>query len=133
MPSPPAERAHIIVYVRDPPAALAFWRQVLGAEPELDVPGMTEFRLASGAILGLMHDRAITRLLGPSVDPAASRGTIRAELYLVVADPAGMHARALAGGARELSPLQSRDWGDDVAYSRGPDGMVLAFARRSSP
>ena len=67
--------------------------------------------------------------------PCASspRGPSPAEgdrLYLLVDDPAAFHARALAAGARELSPLQARDWGDAAAYSLDPDGHVLAFARR---
>ena len=61
-------------------------------------------------------------------DPAAGRGTPRAELYVVVDDPAGHHARALAAGAVELSPLAARDWGHRVAYSMDPDGHVLAVA-----
>ncbi|NUQ54781.1 MAG: glyoxalase, partial [Dehalococcoidia bacterium] len=64
--------------------------------------------------------------------PAQGTGIPRAELYLVVDDPAACHARALAAGAVELSPLAARDWGDEAAYSQDPDGHVLAFARRSA-
>ncbi len=38
--------------------------------------------------------------------------------------------RAIAAGARELSPLAPRDWGDEAAYFADPDGNVLAVARR---
>lgn len=126
----PATRAHFILYVADQKAAAAFYAAVLGARPELDVPGMTEFRLAGGAVLGLMPAAGIKRLLGAALpDPAQARGVPRAELYLLVADPAALHARALAHGARELSPLSPRDWGHAAAYSLDPDGHVLAFAR----
>lgn len=50
------------------------------------------------------------------------------ELYLVVKDAAVYHARALAAGARKLSPLTLRDWGHLAAYSLDPDGHVLAIA-----
>jgi len=120
---------HLILYVEDPARSLEFYRAVLGAEPQLDAPGMTEFGLPGGAVLGLMPESGIRRLLGPALpDPASARGVPRAELYLVVEDPARVHARALAAGARELSPLQSRDWGAEVAYSLDPDGHVLAIA-----
>jgi uncharacterized glyoxalase superfamily protein PhnB len=46
----------------------------------------------------------------------------------VVDDPAAYHQRALAAGARELDPPAERSWGARVAYSRDPDGAVLAFA-----
>ncbi len=32
-------------------------------------------------------------------------------------------------GARELSGLEKRSWGDLAAYSLDPDGYVLAFAK----
>ena len=115
-------RAHFIVYVPDQEAAARFFRSVLAAEPRLDVPGRTEFELG-GAVLGLMPEAGIRRLVG--VEPTGNR----AELYLVVDDPAAFHARALAAGARELSPLRRRDWGDEAAYSLDPVGTVLAFAR----
>ena len=126
-------RAHFILYVRDQAASAAFYRAVLGIEPALDVPGMTEFRVTSrDAVIGLMPEAGIKRLLGDALpDPAGARGVPRAELYLVVDDPGAYHARALALGARELSPLSPRDWGHRVAYSLEPDGHVLAFASES--
>ena len=115
-----------ILYVPDQAAAAAFYGAVLGVRPTLDVPGMTEFPLPGGAALGLMPEAGIQRLLPIEVTPRASR----AELYLRVADPAAVHARALAAGAEELSPLLDRDWGERVAYSRAPEGTILAFAAR---
>ena len=122
---------HLILYVRDQAAARRFWEGVLGVPPALDVPGMTEFALGTQAVLGLMPEAGIRSLLGPSLpDPAAARGIPRAELYLVVADPAAYHSRAQAAGATELSPLTRRSWGDDAAYCLDPDGPVVAFAAR---
>ena len=121
---------NLILYVRDQAAATAFYRRVLG-EPSLDVPGMTEFELGQGAVLGLMPEAGIRQLLGGAIqDPASGSGIPRAELYLRVGDPGAWHARALGAGARELSPLAARDWGDEAAYSQDPDGHVLAFARK---
>lgn len=121
--------AHFILYVADQARSAAFYAAALGIAPRLDVPGMTEFALPSGAVLGLMPEAGIARLLGPALpDPAAARGTPRAELYLVVPDAAVRHACALAAGATELSPMRPRAWGHVAAYSLDPDGHVLAFA-----
>lgn len=123
------ETAHFILYVADQERSARFYRAALARAPRLDVPGMTEFDLPGGAVLGLMPERGIARLLGPALpDPATARGIPRTELYLLVADAATPHARALAAGARELSPLSPRDWGHTAAYSLDPDGHVLAFA-----
>ncbi len=122
--------AHFILYVADQKRAAAFYRAALGLEPQLDVPGMTEFGLPGGAVLGLMPERGIMKLLGPALaDPSWASGAPRAELYLLVDDPAGAHQRAIGAGAVELSPPAPRDWGHTAAYSLDPDGHVLAFAR----
>ena len=122
-----------VLYVEDQGRSAAFYAAVLDREPRLDVPGMTEFDLPGGGVLGLMPEAGIARLLGGAVDPAATPGATHDELYLLVDDPAAYHTRALAAGASELSPLALRDWGDVVAYSRDLDGHVLAFARRAGP
>jgi len=116
--------AQFIVYVQDQAASAAFYAQVLGIAPRLDVPGMTEFDLGAGALLGLMPLTGITRLLDVPVRSAP----YRAEIYLLVDDPAAYHKRALQAGARELSPLAARDWGHMAAYSLDPDGYVIVFA-----
>ncbi len=121
--------SHFILYVADQSASSAFYRAALGYAPRLDVPGMTEFDLPGGAVLGLMPESGIVRLLGPALpDPSSARGVPRAELYLLVDEPDQWHQRALAAGARELAALAVRDWGHLAAYSLDPDGHVLAFA-----
>jgi catechol 2,3-dioxygenase-like lactoylglutathione lyase family enzyme len=121
--------AFFILYVADQRRSATFYGQVLGYPPRLDVPGMTEFDLADGAVLGLIPEAGIRRLLGSALpDPARAAGVPRAELYLLVDDAAAPHARALAAGARELSPLSLRDWGHRAAYVLDPDGHVVAFA-----
>jgi catechol 2,3-dioxygenase-like lactoylglutathione lyase family enzyme len=128
--SPPMTifRAHLILYIRDQTVSASFFRAVLHAEPTLDVPGMTEFTLPGGAVLGLMPERGIVRLLGDDIDPARAHGAPRAELYLLVDDSDQYHRRALQAGGREVSAPAERDWGHRVAYSLDPDGHVIAFA-----
>ena len=122
---------HFILYVQDQARSREFYARVLGVGPVLDVPGMTQFRLSGGALLGLMPESGIKRILGESLpDPSAASGVPRSELYLVVEDPEANHSRALAAGAIELSPLRVCDWGDVAGYSLDPDGHVLAFATK---
>jgi catechol 2,3-dioxygenase-like lactoylglutathione lyase family enzyme len=121
-------RAHFILFVRDQQASRRFYEVVLGVAASLDVPGMTELPLGDGAVLGLMPQTGAQRLLG---DAAAGAERARSELYLLVDDPAAHHARALAAGAVELSPLLARDWGHRAAYATDPDGHIVAFAAPS--
>lgn len=121
--------SHFILYVADQARSAAFYRAVLACAPRLDVPGMTELMLPGGAVLGLMPQTGIRKLLGSALpDPAGAAGIPRCELYLVVEQPDTFHQRALAAGAVELSPLLPRDWGHVAAYALDPDGHVLAFA-----
>lgn len=127
-------QTHVILYVQDQARATAFYAAVLSASPRLHVPGMTEFDLPGGAVLGLMPVEGIRRLLGDTLpNPATAAGIPRAELYLLVDDPGDWHARALAAGARELSPIISRGWGHEAGYVLDQDGHVVAFARVSGP
>ena len=125
--------SHFILYVANQDLSAKFYADVLDLPPTLHVPGMTEFSLPGGGILGLMPALGILRILGPRLpDPSAAAGVPRCELYLVSDRPAEYHARALAAGATELSPLLPRNWGHHAAYSLDPDGHVLAFASPSA-
>lgn len=120
---------YFILYVADQEQSAAFFSAVFGFGPRLHVPGMSEFALPGGGVLGLMPEQGIRNLLGPALpDPSSSRGIPRCELYLMVDEPAAWHARSLAAGAKELSPLQPRNWGHLAAYSLDLNGHVLAFA-----
>lgn len=121
--------SHFILYVEDQKRSTDFYCAVLLIEPRLLVPGMTEYALPGGGILGLMPESAIRELLGPALsDPCGAHGTPRSELYLVLAEAESYHSRSLAAGAKELSPMQLRSWGHLAGYSLDPDGHVLAFA-----
>lgn len=121
--------SHFILYVADQARSTVFYAAAFGFGPRLNVAGMSEFALPGGGVLGLMPEQGIRKLLGiAEQEPALDGRSPRCELYLIVGDPAAWHARALAAGARELSPLSLRDWGHAAAYSLDPDGHVLAFA-----
>jgi glyoxalase-like protein len=124
-------KAHIIFYVGNQSQSSDFYRNVLDQNPSLDAEGMTEFVLNDGAVLGLMPETGIKRLLGDAIhDPTLGRGIPRAELYFIVENPQSFYQRALNIGEKSLCPLKLRKWGDQVAYCADLDGHVLAFAKR---
>lgn len=118
-----------ILAVADVARASAFYR---AAFPEwaisVEVPVYTEFTLPGGQRLGVYQREAFARNTG--VLPLAwSEGTTGTEIYLACDDLPAVEARLLQGGARLLSPLAPRPWGEEVAYYADPDGNVLALAR----
>jgi catechol 2,3-dioxygenase-like lactoylglutathione lyase family enzyme len=122
-------KVHTILYVADQKRSTEFYRSLLAVEPALNVPGMTEFQLTEGHVLGLMPEAGIRNLLGAKLpDLARGYGIPRVELYIRVADPEVFHSRALKLGAMELSPVLERDWGDRAGYVLDPDAHVIAFS-----
>ena len=118
-----------ILYVADQAKSKTFYQEVLHLEPSLDVPGMTEFTLENGVLLGLMPNDGIARILGNTLPhPAEGSGIPRCELYLKVENAQSYIDRALRAGAALVSPMLERPWGDLTAYVADPDGHVLAFA-----
>lgn len=122
----------IILFVADQQKSRDFYSSVLQMNPELDVPGMTEFKLIDGLKLGLMPENGIARILSDQTPhPKTGSGIPRCELYLLLDNIDEAYERALKSGAKEISKIQDRDWGDTVGYLSDPDGHLIAFAKRT--
>jgi len=121
----------IILFVADQQKSRDFYSSVLQMNPELDVPGMTEFKLIDGLKLGLMPENGIARILSDQTPhPKTGSGIPRCELYLLLDNIDEAYERALKAGAKEISKIQDRDWGNAVGYLSDPDGHLIAFAKR---
>jgi len=102
----------IILFVADQQKSRDFYSSVLQMNPELDVPGMTEFKLIDGLKLGLMPENGIARILSDQTPhPKTGNGIPRCELYLLLDNIDEAYERALKAGAKEISKIQDRDWG----------------------
>ena len=120
----------IIIYVSDQKRSKAFYQAVLEIGPVLDVPGMTEFELPGGLLLGIMPEDGIARILGDAVPhPGTGNGIPRCELYLPVDDPDASYKKLIQKGGTGISSAEKRSWGHVVAYGTDPDGHILAFAK----
>jgi catechol 2,3-dioxygenase-like lactoylglutathione lyase family enzyme len=123
----------LIFYVKNQEESKKFYQELLGYEPRLDVPGMTEFQLTDQVIVGLMPEKGIVRILEGNIpDPALANGIPRSELYLYVDEPEEYYERLVASGGTGISRTLLRNWGDTVAYGADLDGHILAFARKKA-
>jgi predicted enzyme related to lactoylglutathione lyase len=121
-----------ILYVKDLLRSKKFYERVLNAEPVLDVPGMTEFSIGNSALLGLMTETGISKILGNSVPhPESGNGIPRCEIYLFVDNPDEYIERLASAGGKLISKSRLRDWGDEAAYGMDPDGHIIAFAKKA--
>lgn len=118
-----------ILYVTDQQKSATFYIALLRQEPNLHVPGMTEFILADNCKLGLMPNTGIAKILENNTPhPAEGNGIPRCELYFYVDDLDLEYSNAVRVGAKVISPIADRSWGDSACYFADPDGHIIAFA-----
>ena len=126
------EMFEVILYVKNQQISREFYIKVLGVEPTLDVPGMTEFTIAENLKLGLMPEDSIAGILTTKAPhPATGSGIPRCELYVYTDDIEKKYKKAVEAGAKEISPIELRNWGDRAGYLADPDGHIIAFAEKS--
>ncbi len=119
-----------IIYVADQQKSKDFYQHILQQTPVLDVPGMTEFAINEHTKLGIMPEEGIAKILGKEIPhPSSGNGIPRSEIYLYVDNPLQYYLRVVESGGKSISPLQIRDWGDEVAYCADLDGHIIAFAK----
>jgi len=119
-----------ILAAEDLPRMQAFYREAFGWTQRVATPVYAEFGAEDGLRLGLYDREAFTRNTGAPAALAAGGGaTSHVELYLHCDDLPAAQERITAAGARLLSPLAARSWGDEAAYYADPEGNVLVLAR----
>lgn len=118
-----------ILAVEDVAASLAFYRAAFSLTPEVDTPVYAEFTLAGGQRIGLYEREGFGRNTGQTPARIPSGELAPTELYFYADDLLAAIERIKEAGARELSPLARRDWGDEAAYFADPSGNVLVLAR----
>jgi lactoylglutathione lyase len=120
-----------ILYVNDLEASFKFYQNIFRREPDLNVPGMTEFILSETCKFGLMPNKGIAKILQDKTQhPDSGNGIPRCELYLYVDNIQIEFDNATKIGARLISPIIDRDWGDKACYFSDPDGHIIAFAEK---
>jgi uncharacterized glyoxalase superfamily protein PhnB len=120
-----------ILYVNDQQASTDFYTKLFRQKPDLNVSGMTEFILAQNCKLGLMPNNGIAKILADKMPhPDKGNGVPRCELYFYVENIDLEFDNAIKSGAKLISPIEDRDWGDSVCYFADLDGHIIAFAEK---
>lgn len=126
---PQARHTLTILAVEDLAGAVRFYTAAFGWPQVVDVPVYAEFALPEGMRLGLYERQGFGRNTGQVPARLPPDELAPTELYFHVDDIADALARLQAAGARLLSALAVRDWGDEAAYFADPEGNVLVVAR----
>ncbi len=130
MPQPDSPTVNLtILAVDDPQRAAGFYRSAFGWPPRVEVEVYVELVLPGDRGLGLYQREAFGANTDAEPAPRPAEGTTGTELYLRCADVERSMAALEEAGAKPLTPLAPRPWGDDVAYFADLDGNVIALAR----
>ena len=120
-----------ILYVRNQEKSSKFYQKIYRKPPDMEVHGMTEFILSENCKFGLMPSQGIAKILtNKTPHPDSGDGIPRCELYLYVDNIQFEFENAKKSGAKLISPIIDRDWGDKVCYFSDPDGHIFAFAEK---
>ena len=126
----PLRFGYTILYVSDVAASLDFYERALGQRrrfvhesgqyAELDT-GPTALALAS-------HELAAANVPGLYRPERRAGAQPTFEVCFVTDDVQGAFDRATGAGAEEVTPPQTKPWGQDVAYIRDLDGNLVELA-----
>ena len=106
-----------------------FYRAAFAWESSVETPVYVEFTLPGGQRIGLYERESFGRNTGKSPAIVAEGEIAPTELYFYADDLPWAIERLRSAGARELSSLALRPWGDEAAYFADPSGNVLVLAR----
>jgi catechol 2,3-dioxygenase-like lactoylglutathione lyase family enzyme len=120
--------AIVIFAVEDLSRAVAFYEAAFACREAVSTPNYVELDIGGQVRLGLYAHVGFGRNIGHTTLPLAAGSVSRTELYFRVGSLPAAIARLEAAGARLLSSVQARPWGETAAYYADPDGNVLAVA-----
>ena len=130
----PTSASHVltILAVDDLARAKRFYSEAFGWPRSVDDPVYAEFAIPGGMRLGVYERVGFGRNTGQTPARIPTGELSPTELYFYVDDLPSAITRMKNAGARELSPLAVRDWGDTAAYFADADGNVLVLARQTA-
>lgn len=118
---------NVILFVENQIVSTQFYKDLFRISPVLVVDGMTEFIIFENLKIGLMPTKNIKRILP---EKKTNSNFIKSELYFYVTDIQFEYENAIKAGAKLLSLIEKRNWGDLACYFADADNNVIAFAKK---
>jgi catechol 2,3-dioxygenase-like lactoylglutathione lyase family enzyme len=117
---------YTILYVADVAASLDFYEAAFGLERRLlhESGQYAELETGATALAFASHELAAENVPGHS----AAAGGDGFEICLVTEEVATAYRHAVEAGAEAVSEPDSKPWGQEVAYVRDPDGVLIEIA-----
>jgi predicted enzyme related to lactoylglutathione lyase len=121
--------ALVILAVPDLERATRFYREAFLWPQTVDSNVYVEFELVDNQRFGLYKREAFAHNTGQAPVETPEGYLTGTEIYFYTDDIQESISKLEKVGARRLSALQMRDWGDEAAYFADLDGNVIVLAR----
>jgi lactoylglutathione lyase len=121
---------YTILYVRDVASSVDFYERAFELRRRFvhESGKYAEMETGATALAFAAHDLAAANLPA-TLRPAAPDGHAPAfEVCFVTEDVEGAYERAVREGADPVTAPQTKPWGQDVAYVRDPDSVLIELA-----
>ena len=126
MSTPSASLGHVILYVKDVPASLAFYEKAFGLTRRFynDDNGKAYGELEMGAarLAFASLELAEVTLKQKVAAAAPDKAPLGVEIALVTPDVQALFVRATKAGATVVTEPEAKPWGETVACLRDQDG-----------
>jgi catechol 2,3-dioxygenase-like lactoylglutathione lyase family enzyme len=122
----------VIFAVSDLERSLEFYERAFGwpRNDAIDYAEYVELHTPDGGTLGLFERTGFAALVGAEPVRIENGGVAPGYLYVRLDDVEAAVRRLEGVGARPLSRLAPRSWGERAAWFADPDGNVVAVAHR---
>jgi catechol 2,3-dioxygenase-like lactoylglutathione lyase family enzyme len=118
---------YTIVYVPDVSASLEFFEKAFGFTRRFlhESGAYGELNTGETTLAFAAHSLGAMNYPGGHVEASSSPKPLGMEVAFVTPSVREAHSQAVSAGAIELSPPQSKPWGQVVSYVRCPDGTLV--------
>ncbi len=123
----------VTLAVSDLQRSLEFYERVFGwpRNDAIDFDTYVELLPPSGGAVGLFERDGYAEIVDAAPSQPADGEVAPVYLYVRVPDVRATTAALEEAGARLLSPLRRRSWGEEAAWYADPDGNVVAVAQET--
>jgi lactoylglutathione lyase len=120
---------YTILYVDDVPASVEFYERAFGVERRLVHESGQYAELETGATTLAFADYDLAgQNLPDELRPQPGRTRPSFEVCFVADDVRAAYDKAREAGAEAISEPETKPWGQEVAYVRDPDGVLVELA-----
>ncbi len=118
-----------VLYVEDVSSVVDFYRRAFGLEVRFfdETLGFAELE-TGGSTLAIAAHSLGEMLMQDGYPRPAGGQPAGVEIAFITRDVPASFAKAIAEGARPLTPPKRMPWGLEVAYVRAPEGTLIGFS-----